>query len=129
MIARLQMKCLVLILSLIEMREPNDSNPIIKRIIRNLPMQLLQRHLVKAFKKYEAIYRQEYVMEVFDHVKGDPRELDQATLTKLPEHYFESIIQNGFYIFFLMCYYYQCDPHMDNQFVQFYKVFRRKQLK
>jgi hypothetical protein len=114
MIARLQMKCLVLILSLIEMRELSDSNPIIKRIMRNLPMNLLQRHMVKCYKKYQLIYKDEYVMEVFNHVKDDPRDLDPKDVAKLPERYFESIIQNGFYIFFLMCYYYLCDPAMDN---------------
>jgi inositol 1,4,5-triphosphate receptor type 1/inositol 1,4,5-triphosphate receptor type 3 len=49
-------------------------------------------------------------MEVFDHIKEDPRE----TESKYPDGYFETIIQNGFYIFFLMSYYRECDPHMDN---------------
>jgi inositol 1,4,5-triphosphate receptor type 1/inositol 1,4,5-triphosphate receptor type 3 len=52
MVARFQMKCLILILSLIEMRELTDQNPIIKRIMRNLPMSLLQRHLSKNYKLY-----------------------------------------------------------------------------
>ena len=55
------------------MRELTESNPIIKRIMRNLPVSLLQRHLVKCFKKYQAIYKDSYFMEVFDHVKEDPR--------------------------------------------------------
>lgn len=37
----MQTKCLILILSLIEMREISDTNPIIKRIMRNLPINLL----------------------------------------------------------------------------------------
>ena len=59
------------------------------------------------------MYKDEYVLEVFDHIKEDPRETESV----MPEGYFETIIQNGFYIFFLMSYYRECDPQMDNQFV------------
>lgn len=60
-------------------------------------------------------------MEVFDHVKLDPRDMEENDLKKLlekpREKYFETIIQNGFYIFFLMNYYLECDPTMvDSQF-------------
>lgn len=46
MIARLQMKCLILVLSLLEMRDVRENNSIIKRIMRTLPMNVLERHLL-----------------------------------------------------------------------------------
>ena len=53
MIARLQSKCLVLVMSLLEMRDvKTDKAGIIKKIIRNLPLYVLERHLDKMFKKY-----------------------------------------------------------------------------
>ena len=52
--------------------------------------------------------------------------MDPKELADLPEGYFECIIQIGFYIFFLMRYYMECDPNMDNQFVQMYRGFRRR---
>lgn len=85
--------------------------------MRNLPMPLIQRHMIKCYKKYLNIYKDEYIIEVFDHVKEDPRKLEK----EYQEGYFETIIQNGFYIFFLMSYYMECDKKMDNQFVQLIK--------
>jgi hypothetical protein len=42
MVFRMQNKCLTLILSLLEMRDINESNTIIKKIMRNLPLSLLE---------------------------------------------------------------------------------------
>ena len=49
-------------------------------------------------------------MEIFDHIKKDPRQIEDKGSKPLPDVYFETIAQNGFYIFFLMNYYLECDP-------------------
>lgn len=77
MVARLQNKCLILILSLLEKRDVKGDNSIVKRIMRNLPMNVLERHLGKIFKKYEMIYGMDYVIESLKHLDEDPRELDE----------------------------------------------------
>lgn len=48
-------------------------------------------------------------MEAFDHIKKDPRQMEAKDDEK-SESYFATIAQNGFYIFFLMNYYLECDP-------------------
>jgi len=55
--ARLQNKVLILVLSLLEMREIKGKNSIIRRIMRNLPVNVLERHMSKVFKKFNNIYQ------------------------------------------------------------------------
>lgn len=57
------MKCLVLVLSLLEMRDVRENNSIIKRIMRTLPIHVLERHLVKIYTKFETIYEDDYRLE------------------------------------------------------------------
>ena len=57
MISRLQNKCLILILSLLEMRDVRQDPSIIKRIMPNLPLNVLSSHLVKVYKKFDYLYK------------------------------------------------------------------------
>ncbi|CAD8068825.1 unnamed protein product [Paramecium sonneborni] len=127
-IERMQTKCLILILSLIEMREISDSNPIIKRIMRHLTPSLLQKHMVKCFDKYEKQCKEGYQIEVLDRIKEDPESVKQDEKVK-EEKYYELILQKGFYIYFLMCYYMESERNVENQFVQMYRGNTRKKLK
>ena len=93
--ARLQNKVLVLVLSLLEMREIKGKNSIIKRIMRNLPMNVLEKHMSKVFKKFNNIYKSQYLMEAFEHLEVDPRQLEHKEKDTYAKQYFETIIQNG----------------------------------
>ncbi|CAD8103545.1 unnamed protein product [Paramecium sonneborni] len=127
-IERMQTKCLILILSLIEKREISDSNPIIKRIMRHLTPSLLQKHLVKSFDKYDKQCKEGYQIEVLDRIKEDPENAKENEEGK-DEKYYELILQKGFYIYFLMCYYMESDKNAENQFIQMYRANTRKKLK
>lgn len=62
MIARLQNKALILVLSLLEMREIKGKNSIIKRIMRNLPVNVLEKHMSKVYKRFTDIYKDKYLL-------------------------------------------------------------------
>jgi hypothetical protein len=86
--ARLQNKVLILVLSLLEMREIKGKNSIIKRIMRNLPINVLERHMCKVFKKFHDIYDVQYLMDAFGHLEVDPRELSSKEREDYPKKYF-----------------------------------------
>ena len=44
--------------------------------MRNLPLNVLEEHLGKIYKKYELIYKNEYRIESLGHLEKDPREID-----------------------------------------------------
>lgn len=67
---------MVLVLSLLEMREIKGKTSMIKRIMRNLPMNVLERHMSKVYKKQNVIYKDAYLMESFKHMEVDPREVE-----------------------------------------------------
>lgn len=66
----------MLILSLLENREINESNQVLKRIMRNLPIGLLERHLAKSYKNYKTIYEDKYEKQCLEHLNEDPRKLE-----------------------------------------------------
>ena len=105
MISRLQNKCLILILSLLEMRDVRQDPSIIKRIMPNLPLNVLSSHLVKVYKKFDYLYKGKFQLASLNHLEVDPRELSHDDLRAYSPHYFEFILQNGFYLFFLISYY------------------------
>lgn len=45
-------KILNLIMSLLEGSQINSNNPILKRIMRNLPIDILEKHSVNEFNKF-----------------------------------------------------------------------------
>jgi hypothetical protein len=65
------------VLSLLEMRNVKENNSIIKRIMRNLPVNVLERHLVKVHKKFNLIYKNSYELNCLKHLEVDPRELTE----------------------------------------------------
>lgn len=92
MIARLQNKCLVLVLSLLEMRDVKTDTSIIERIVRNFHPTDIERNMRKVFKKFRKIYKSSYPVDSLNHLEEDPRELDDKILKKKPDGYFETIL-------------------------------------
>lgn len=87
-------KILNLIISLLEGREINTSNNVLKRIMRNLPINLLEKHSVNEYILYKQIHNK-YVIEVLEHINLDPRTLKRKQRNRYLEKnkkYFESIL-------------------------------------
>lgn len=93
-------KILNLIISLLEGSEINSQNPILKRIMRNLPMSLLEKHAVNEYNKFVRIYGDKYEIEALEHMAIDPRKLRKKndskydSIRKLADNhpYFETIL-------------------------------------
>ncbi|CAD8131502.1 unnamed protein product [Paramecium pentaurelia] len=122
--AQLQNKILVLVLSLLENREIRGKNSIIKRIMRVLPMNVLERHLSKIYKKWFNKYTGDYNMQAFELLKIDAMELNEDGQENKD---CEIIIQNGFYIMFLICYYMESDEEIDSVFIGYNKQYLKSQ--
>jgi hypothetical protein len=129
MIARLQNKVLNLVLSLLESREIDESNQVLKRIMRNLPLTLLEKHVAKVYKKFEILYMGDYPIESLEHLTVDPRELTEKQRKKYHPKYFDTVLQNGFLLFFLISYYMECDPTIESPVVQAFKQYKKSVLK
>lgn len=56
-----------------ERREINDKNPVLKRIMRNLSVNMLEKHLTKSYKSFKKLYKNDYCIESLEHMKIDPR--------------------------------------------------------
>ena len=82
----------MLVLSLLEMREIRGKNSIIKRIMRNLQLSVLERHLAKVFKNVKIIYGNQYLIDSLCHMEVDPRNLEQKELDSYHKLYFKTII-------------------------------------
>jgi hypothetical protein len=95
MVAHIQNKVLVLVLSLLEMREIKGKNSMVRRIMRNLPFNVLERHMTIVYKNVNSIYKDEYLLDSLDHLKVDPRDLSPQQLKQYHKNYFKTIIQNG----------------------------------
>ena len=54
------------------MREVKTEVQLIKRILRNFPMNVLEKHLVKVYKKFVRLYKGVYVSECLEHLEMDP---------------------------------------------------------
>ena len=78
----------MLVLSLLEMREIRGKNSIIKRIMRNLPLSVLERHLAKIFKNVKIIYGNQYLIDSLCHLEVDPRDLEAKELASYHKLYF-----------------------------------------
>lgn len=83
MVARLMNKILNLIISLLEGREISNSNNVLKRIMRNLPISLLERHSVIEYNKYMHLYKGKYKIEVLEHLNVDPRRIRRRERNKI----------------------------------------------
>lgn len=78
MVARIQNKVLVLVLSLLEMREIKGKNSMVRRIMRNLPFNVLERHMTKVYKNHYNLYKDEYLLDSLNHLSVDRRDLTDA---------------------------------------------------
>ncbi|EAR98945.2 MIR domain protein (macronuclear) [Tetrahymena thermophila SB210] len=123
-VARLQNKCLIVVLSLLEQRPINDSNIIIKKIMRNLSLQQLEYQLVEIYKLYEQLYKDEYPLECLEYLDIDPETVSEKKQLNL-----ECVTQNGFYITYLIQYYMLFDEKQENIFTSLYKQYKAKKLK
>ena len=88
MLERLKYKCMILVTSLIEMKETDD---ILLRIMRSLPIDLLKNQMRKNFKKYSSVYQDQYLKESLEHFQGNP-----LTDKSKGVEYYENIIETGF---------------------------------
>lgn len=76
--SRLQNKCLILILSLLEMRDVSKNCSIIKKLIRYIPVTMIELQIYKNYKNYEKIYGEQYIIQALEHLSKDPREYSEA---------------------------------------------------
>ena len=125
MVAHLQNKVLVLVLSLLEMREIKGKNSMIKRIMRTLPIKVLERHMLKVYKKFNKIYGEHYLMDSLNHINVDPRDPSESDKKLITAHkkYCETVIQNGFFMFSLICYYLKSEESLDSHLVNMHKTY------
>ena len=77
----------------------------------------MERHLAKAYDKYERIYGKHYIIDCLEHLRKDPRDLNKKKLASYPQKYFQTVLQNGFLLFFLISYYMECDSTMESPVV------------
>ncbi|EGR32738.1 MIR domain protein [Ichthyophthirius multifiliis] len=115
MIVRLQNKVLVLVLSILESRDIKNNCDIIKRIMRNLPLHTLQRHFIKTYGRFFKYNAAQFDIDSLHHLDRDPRNLDDQKFfqklysekksLKYVDLYLSTVLQNGFYIYFLISQY------------------------
>ena len=48
--------------------------------MRNLPINVLEVHMAKTFKRFQAIYKEDYCMESLNHLEDDPREMEDEEI-------------------------------------------------
>ncbi|KAM3129288.1 hypothetical protein pb186bvf_018575 [Paramecium bursaria] len=132
--AQLQNKILILILSLMEKREINSKNMILRRIMRSLPINTLEIHISKVYKKFNSLYQGNYIMKSFENINLDAEEDDDDDHPKMvnnEKQYSkkETVIQNGFYLMFLICYYIESGEALDSQLINYNKQYLKQQNK
>lgn len=87
-------------MSLLEGSQINSNNPILKRIMRNLPIDILERHSVNEFNKFSRIYGDKYETSALEHMAIDPYKLrrmkdgkaERIKKIQLEHPYFETIL-------------------------------------
>lgn len=104
-LSRLKYKTMVLVMSLIEM---NTDKSALKRIMRSLPLGLLKKNLMQIYFKYKKFYKKMYVMDIFNHFEGEPKNKEE-------EKYYDVIVETGFNIYFVILGYMDMDgEHNDD---------------
>ena len=63
-IARIKHKCLITIISMLEMTNPEHG--LSKRIRRSIPISILENNLVDIYQKYKTHYKDTYYMRYFN---------------------------------------------------------------
>lgn len=92
MLTRLKYKCVITLESLCEGQTDAD---ILKKIMKNLSLEILKDNLGWLFEKKEKIYEQKYNMELFNHAEMDENEKENKDKVIF-------IIETGFKIFFIL---------------------------
>lgn len=114
MLERIKYKVMVLVTSLLEL---NSDSLAIKRIMRSLPIEILKKNLTQIYKKHKKLYGPTYTQDALKHViyivliQIDE---DPEGNTEKPEFH-EAILETGFYIYFLILYYYELDTQEIDQ--------------
>ncbi|CAD8210359.1 unnamed protein product [Paramecium octaurelia] len=106
MLERIKYKVMVLVTSLLEL---NSDSLAIKRIMRSLPIEILKKNLTQIYKKHKKLYGPTYTQDALKHIDEDPE-----GNTEKPEFH-EAILETGFYIYFLILYYYELDTQEIDQ--------------
>ena len=92
--------------------------------MRNLSVDLMEKHLTKSHQSFVRLYRNDYCIESLEHMLKDPENEQEDNMD-----YYEFILQNGFLIFFLVQYYLECDPTIETPISQMNKNYKKKMLK
>ena len=66
-----------------EKREINSKNMILRRIMRSLPINTLEIHISKVYKKFSSLYQGNYIMESFENINLDAEEDDDEDHPKM----------------------------------------------
>lgn len=64
--SRLKYKCSLALLSLLEARKDNTN---VQRMMKSLPVEILNRNLVDIYRLFKIQYKGEYKQDIFLHVK------------------------------------------------------------
>ena len=115
MIARLEYKIMILVLSLLEKRHIEKNDIILDRIQSSLSKDILEQKMTLIYMNIKKLYQKEYVIDCFLHViknfliiqykqfEGEPKE--KKSKNDKENLKFETITETGFFIFFLLCNY------------------------
>jgi hypothetical protein len=60
--------------------------------MRNLPINVLERHMCKVYKKYSLVYQDKYLMDSLKHLEVDPRDLEAKERDSYHKKYFETVL-------------------------------------
>ena len=52
----------------------NETNPILKRLMRSLPINTLEKLLLKNYKRFRNLYNNDYNINCLLHMEEDPRD-------------------------------------------------------
>lgn len=100
---------MIMVMSLLEQQ---TNKKVIKKIYRQLPMDILKKNMAKIYNRYEDMYGDHYIMEAFNHWDEEQEEDDDKPKT---EEYWNLITETGFLIFFLIQHYLELDFHEYDQ--------------
>lgn len=92
-LARLKLKCLVTLVSLVECCDPGDN--LILRIIRAIPLKVLTNNIQRIFSLYQKTYKDDFTLDAFGMA-------EKPIVMNEDEEQYEVIIETGFYIYILM---------------------------
>lgn len=66
-----------------EKREINSKNMILRRIMRSLPINTLEIHISKVYKKFNSLYQGNYVMKAFENINLNAEEDEEDDHPKM----------------------------------------------